>query len=150
MAKCPTNELAAMTWLRTIPSLPTGKVSTRLPGNEAEIGNEGFITVLTVGGNSDIYVPRRSPVIEVKCWAGPVDGDKEPPWDIANGLAEEIREACLTHHEFGGILTTNSRYDNVCVPSAYFLSEPRKMEADSGRFGIYVFELQLHWTRSPT
>lgn len=149
MAKIPTNELAAITWLRTVPGVPSTKVSTRLPDDNSLIAPSGFVTVLTVGGDSDIYVPRRSPVIEVKTWAYKGPGQKEAPWWLANQIAESIREACLDHKSFGGILTTRSGYDNVCVPSAYLLNEPRKMESDDGEFAIYVFDLQLHWTWRP-
>lgn len=147
MAKIPTNELAAISWLRTLPGIPSTKVSTRLPGDNSVIAASGFVTVLTIGGSSDIYVPRRSPVLEVKTWAGPAAGEKEPPWWQANQLAESIREACLDHDAFGGVITTRSGYDNVCVPSAFLISEPRKLEHDDGRFAIYTMDLQLHWTR---
>lgn len=149
MAKIPTNELAAISWLRTVPGVPENKVSSRLPGNYDDIGNEGFVTVLTLTGSSDMYVPRRSPVIEVKTWAYTQPGQKEPQWWIANQLAESIRERCLDHNSFGGVIETRSGYDNICVPSAYMVSEPRKMESDDGRFAAYVFELQLYWTRRP-
>ena len=69
MAKIPTNELAAITWLRTVPGVPSTKVSTRLPDDNSLIAPSGFVTVLTVGGDSDIYVPRRSPVLVVKSLA---------------------------------------------------------------------------------
>lgn len=149
MARVPTNELAAISWIKTIPGVPPTKVSTRLPGDNSLIAGSGFVTVMTIGGSSDTYIPRRSPVIEVKTWAcNATEGSKEPPWWMANHLAETIREACWDHNRFGGVITTRSGYDNVCVPSAYLLSEPRKLESDDGRFAIYVFEIQLHWTRS--
>lgn len=150
MALIPTNELAAISWLKTVPGIPANKVSSRLPGNFDDIGPDGFVTVLTLTGSSDIYVPRRSPVIEVKTWAYTQSGKKEPQWWIANQLAECVREACLDHLSFGGEIVTRSGYDNICVPSAYFVSEPRKLESDDGRFAAYVFELQMHWTRRAT
>lgn len=149
MAKIPTNELAAISWLRTVPGVPSTKVSTRLPGDNSLIAPQGFVTVLTLSGNSSIYLPVRSPVIEVKCWAWAGEGQKEPPWQVANQLAESIREACLDHQSFRGVIETSSGYDNVSVPSAYLVSEPRKLEADDGRFAAYVLELQMHWTRRP-
>lgn len=147
--KIPTNELAAITWLRTLPGVPSTKVSTRLPADNSSIAPSGFVTVLTVGGTSSIYLPVRSPVLEVKTWAWRGPGQKEAPWWIANQLAEAIREACLDHHSdnFRGVLTTKSGYDDICVPSAYLVTEPRKLESDDGEFAIYVFEIELHWTR---
>lgn len=149
MAKIPTNELAAISWLRTVPGVPETKVSTRLPGDNSLIAPSGFVTVITIAGNSNIYLPVRSPVIEVTCWAMRGEGQKEPPWWLANQLAECIREACLDHLSFGGVIETRSGYDNVCVPSAFLVSEPRKGDPDDGRFAKYVFELQMHWTRRP-
>jgi hypothetical protein len=149
MAKIPTNELAAISWLRTVPGVPETKVSTRLPGDNSLIAPSGFVTVLALTGSSSIYLPVRSPVLEVKTWAFRDEGQKEPPWWMANQLAECIREACLDHNSFGGVIETRSGYDNVCVPSAYLVSEPRKLESDDGRFAAYVFELQMHWTRRP-
>lgn len=146
--RVPTNELAAISWLKTIPGIPPTKVSTRLPSDNSLIAASGFVTVLTVGGNSDIYVPVRSPVIEVKLWAcHETEGSKEPPWWKANQLAEIIREHCLDHTAFGGVITTRTGYYDVCVPSAYLLSEPRKLEDDEARFAVYTMDLQLHWTR---
>lgn len=150
MAKIPTNELAAMAWLRTIPGIPSDKVSTKIPGDNSLIAPSGFVTVLTVGGSSDIYVPRRSPVIEIKTWACHADGDRQdPPWAKANQLAEIIRERCLDHQSFGGVLTTKNGYDNVCVPSAYVISEPMKVPDDMGRFAVYTMDVEIHWTRRP-
>lgn len=149
MALLPTNDLAAISWLKTVPGVPTNKVATRLPGNLNDIGPDGFVTVTTFSGNSDIYVPRRSPVIEIKTWARTQSGQKEPQWWVANQIAESIRERCWDHNSFGGVIETRSGYDNVCVPSAYLISEPRKTESDDGRFAIYVFEMQFHWTRRP-
>lgn len=145
----PTNELAAITWLRTLPGVPSTKVSTRLPEDNSLISASGFVTVMTLGGSSDIYNPHRAPVLEIKTWAHRGPGQKEAPWWQANQIAEAIYEACLDHRSFGGVLATRSGYDNVCVPSAYLLSEPRKLESDDGEFAVYVFELQLHWTRRP-
>lgn len=147
MAKRPTNELAAMAWIRSIPGIDPQKVSTKLPGNNSLIV-PGFVTVMTIGGSPDIYVPRREPIIEVKTWACHPDGDRQdPPWARANDLAEIIWERCLDHRSFGGVLFTKNGYDNVCVPSAYPLTEPMKVPDDAPRFACYTMDLQLHWTR---
>lgn len=147
----PTNELAAISWLRSLDGIPMDRVSTQLPGDTSKIADSGFVTVRTVGGSSDIYVPRRSPVIEVQTWACHEDGDRRnPPWWKANQLAEVIREHCLDHNAFGGVVHTRNGYDNVCVQSAYLLTEPMKVpEGEDGRFACYTMDLQLHWTRRP-
>lgn len=149
MALIPTNDLVAISWLRTVPGVPETKVSTRLPAKESLILPEGFVTVSVLTGSSNIYLPVRSPVIEIRTWAGPGEGGKEPQWWRANQLAECIREACLDHLSFGGVIETRSGYDDVCVPSAYLMSEPRKVISDDGRFAAFVFEVQMHWTRRP-
>lgn len=149
MALIPTNDLAAISWIKSVPGIPANKVSSRLPGNIDDIGPDGFVTIRTLSGSSNIYLPVRSPSIEVRTWAVTQPGQKEPKWWLANQLAECIREACLDHNAFGGEITTRNGYDNICVPSAYLISEPRKVESDDARFAIFVFDLQMHWTRRP-
>lgn len=149
--KLPTNELAAISWIRTIPGVPEQRVSTKLPGDNELIAASGFVTVpMVVGGSSDIYVPRRSPIVEVRTWACHLNGDRQdPPWWKANVLMETIREHCWDHQAFGGVISTRSGYYDVCVQSAYFITEPRKLESDDARFACYTADVQLHWTRRP-
>lgn len=146
--KLPTNELAALSWIRSIPGVPSERVSTKLPGDNSLIAPSGFVTVLTVGGSSNVYVPRRSPVIQVQTWACHLNGDRrDPPWAKANQLAEVIREQCWDHTSFGGTIPTKNGYFDICVPSAYVVSEPMKLEDDEGRFACYTMDVQMHWTR---
>jgi hypothetical protein len=148
--KLPTNDLAAMAWLRTIPGLPSQKISTKLPGKISVIAEEGFITVRTVGGSSDVHLPRRSPVIEVQAWAcHPESDDREPPWAKANNLVEIIREFCedVGFTNFGGVIPTKSGYYDICVPSAITQGEPTKIEDDEARFACYRQDILINWTR---
>lgn len=150
MMKPPTNELVTLVWLRTVPGLPSQKVSTKLPPSINTISEEGFVTVRTVGGSSNIDVPLRQPVMEVKFWACHPEGDdREPPWAKANDLAEALKDFCedVGFTNFGGVLTTKSGYDNACVPSAYTLSEPLKILDDDARFACYSMDVQVNWTR---
>lgn len=148
MAKIPTNTLATMAWLRTFPEFGYDMISDTLTGDNELIAASGFLTVRVAGGSSDIYVPRRSPVMEIKSWACHANGDRQyPPWDEANELMEIIRERCLDHRSFRGVIDTEPGYDKVCVPSAYLLTEPMEQDSDDGRFACYSVDLQIHWTR---
>lgn len=149
MARIPTSELAAMAWIRTIDGFNYDMVSDKLTGDNALIAASGFVTVLVIGGSSDIYVPRRSPVIEVRTWACNLDGDRQdPPFAEAGSLIETIRERCLNHGKFrNSAIETEPGYEQVCVPSVYFLTDPTKHEDDDARFASWSAEVQFHWTR---
>lgn len=146
----PTNELVAITWLRTLDGIPSDKVSTKLPEtNEVEKISGGFVTVRTVGGEVHTHLPRRAPVLEVSCWATEPDGRRKPPVARANQLAEIIYEACYDESNFG-LLVTKPGYDNAGVQSAYPLTVPRKMNPpDPARYALFTFDLQMHWVRIP-
>lgn len=147
----PTNELVAISWLRTIPGIPSDKVSTNLPSgdNETALVSGGFVTVLTIGGSVDPHLPRRDPVLQVDCWALEPDARRKPPFRRANQLAEIIQEACYEPSNFG-FVETKTGYDNVGVQSAYLITVPRKVDpVDPARYARYTFDIQLHWVRLP-
>lgn len=146
----PTNELVAISWLRTLTGVPSDKVSTNLPmKNETELVSGGFVTVLTIGGEVNPHLPRRGPILQVDCWALEPDARRKPPFRRANQLAEVIYEACFEPSHFGFVETT-AGYDNVGVQSAYPVTVPRKMDpVDPARYARYTFDLQIHWVRLP-
>lgn len=154
MKKYPTSELVAMNWIRSLEGVPSDKVSTKLPRETDKIGNEGFVTVFTISGSMDLHLMRRDPILQVNCWARNSRNDKQdPPWRVANELAERIVNACFNPVNFQNRIDTPNGYERASVLQAYPVSEPRKMHIESGgdeaRFAMYSFDLQLHWVRIP-
>jgi hypothetical protein len=148
MAKAPTNELATMSWLRTLPGISHEMVGTKRLDPEL-MPSEGFLTVRTVGGSSNIYIPQRSPVMQITAFAFDINGDRrDPPWAAAVNLLEEIREYCMYEQfNFKGVIPTENGYDDVCVQSANPLTEPAKVPGDDARMAEYTMDVQINWTR---
>lgn len=136
-------ELVAATWLRGVAGLSSAMVATQLPKDTTAWSASGFVTVRTVGGSPGLYVPLRSPVVTVDCWAvNP--GSAKPPWFAANALAELIDLGCRAA-DVNRTLTLPTGYPDARVLSAYLLSEPRRAYGDSGDYAHYIFDLALHW-----
>lgn len=144
MAHKPTNEVVGVSWLRSLPGIPSNGVSTALPKDNSTWEASGFITVQTVGGQPDMYNPWNQPVFQILCWANRANSEKVP-WGKANNLAEIIKDACYGHPELYGHVATPSQFKDARVLSCYLLSEPRKVQADEARFAVYEFELQMYW-----
>src|SRR4051812_9424101 len=93
MALFPNTELVAAQWLRL--AVPTIGVATTLPADVAPLRTSGFVRVATIGGSPNRDVPMRAPVVAAECWAAPATaGSSKPPWNRANGIAEQIMDAC--------------------------------------------------------
>jgi len=154
MAKLPTNDLVAISWIKTLDGIPSSKVATTLPLNPKDPNDNssweasGFITVMTVGGQPQRHLPVRQPVVQVTCWATNTASGK-PPWGKANELAATIVEACYEQSNFGRVATP-AAFEDVRVMSAYPLVEPYRVPGDGARFAIYRFDLAMHWVRVPS
>lgn len=143
----PTSEIVAITWLKTIPGLPSGQIATDLPGDESKWDEHGFVTVNDIAGTPDMYVPIAHPVLHIDCWAV-TRGSNRPPWRKANVLAEYIR-AATTNDSLLGVTALPAQFEDCRVMSAYMVSEPVPMNADEARFAVYGFDLAVHWCRHP-
>lgn len=144
MPSRPNNDVAAISWLKTLPGVPSNGVASSLPRDNSTWEASGFVTIQVISGQPDIYNPINRPVVQILCWANKANSEK-PPWGRANNLAEEIKAACYGHPELYGYVQTPVHFGDVRVLSCYLLSEPRRVLADEARFAVYEFELQMHW-----
>ncbi|WP_274029451.1 hypothetical protein [Streptomyces sp. MMBL 11-1] len=141
-----TTELVAAAWLNTLFDQPI--VATTLPkpaDGTPGWADTGFITVAVVGGGAGMYVPLRSPVVSVDCWAVNPQSAK-PPWGKANNLAETVQAAC-----YGPInmrLELPGGFPDVRVLSAYSVSESRRITDDQSSYAHYSLDVQLHWVEA--
>lgn len=150
MATLPANtDLAVQAWLAAIPSFNAGMVGRELPENpESNTGlvASGFLTALTVGGSPEIYVPRRSPVIQIDSWAFASSTSRRPEWARANKLAEQLVAACYNRTALETTLPLNKTgYGSVRVLSAYPLQEPRPIYGERSYRARFHMDLQVHW-----
>jgi len=147
-------DLAATAWIGSLPGLTPGMVATALPEPDEATGNlswaaSGFVTVRTVGGTPEMYVPLREPVVSVDCYAAPPPGTNKAPWAQANNLAEMIVTACQNTANFGATLAGPAGYPNMRVLQAHALQEPRRIFGDKSFYAHYQFVLQMYWTQLP-
>ena len=146
-----TPELVAIAWLKTVVG---DRVATTLPKRSqdgtyswAEIG---FVTLTSVGGSPNLYVPLRDPVMGVDCWAVNPDSQK-PPWDKAATLAEAIQAACYDHPAIPQKVTLPAGYPQARVLSAYTTGEHRRVPDDPSSFARYSIPgLVIAWTEVPS
>jgi hypothetical protein len=155
MSMNPTSDLVAVAWVSGIAGLSSSVVSTNLPQDNSTWATSGFVTVSTIGGSPDLYVPIRQPVIQVDCWAvNPNSG--RPPWGKANALAELVRahvEAGPRASNFARSLTfPQGDYLGANVMDAIMRTEPRRgitegvaPSGDEASYARYLFDLELHW-----
>lgn len=141
------NELVAVAWLRTVVG---DRVAHTLPKDITSWVDVGFCTVDTVGGDTNMYVPLRAPVIGVDCWAvNP--GSQKPPWNKASALAQAIQAACWDHPAIPQALTLPTGYPAVQIRSAYLTGEPRRVPDDASSYARYSIPgLALAWVEVPS
>ena len=134
-------ELVAVAWLKGIVG---DIVATNLPRSNATWAASGFVTVTTVGGTPNLYVPMRAPVIAVSCWAVNPDSNR-PPWNKAAYLAEQIQAGCYDTTGTPRLLTLPAGYPNARVLSAYSTYEPRRVPDDEASYARLDMGLTLNW-----
>jgi hypothetical protein len=142
----PSTELVAIAWLKTLPGIPTTSVATTLPGDSSTWSELGFVQVSVVGGSPEIHNPRRSPVVQIDCWACNPNSEKTP-WGKAGVLVETIVNATylLELSNVTVSLTPADTYDRARVLSAYPLTEPRRVPGDEAGFARLQFDMALSW-----
>jgi hypothetical protein len=141
------NELVATAWLKTVVG---DRVAFTLPKDITSWQDAGFCTITTVGGDANMYVPLRAPVIGVDCWAVNPNSQK-PPWNKASMLAEAIRAACYDHPAIPQVLTMPPGYPAVQMKSAYLAGEPRPVPDDPSSYARYSIPgLALAWVEVPS
>lgn len=145
MAHLPTNELVGITWIKSIPGIPTSSVNTLLPADNSTWEASGFVQVQLASGSPDLYTPQNQPVFQINCWASKPNSEK-PPWGKANNLAEIIKAATY-EKQFWGHLVLPATHDDVRVLGSVAANEPRRVLGDEARFACYTFDLQLFWVR---
>ncbi|MEH0586227.1 hypothetical protein QA942_19905 [Streptomyces sp. B21-106] len=146
-----TPELVATAWLSTVVG---DRVATTLPKPGADgtlsWADGGFVTLVVAGGSSNIYVPLRTPVMGVSCWAANPSSQK-PPWNQAANLAEAIVAACQDHPAIPQTLTLPGGYPDVAVRSAYTVGDPRRITDDASSYARYdIPGLVIAWVEVPT
>lgn len=146
-----TPELVAIAWLKTVVG---DIVATTLPKPAADgslsWADSGFVTITTVGGSPNLYVPLREPAIGVDCWATN-PGSQKPPWNKAACIAEAIVAACQAHATIPQTLTLPTGYPAAQVRSAYVTGEPRRVPDDPSSYARYSIPgLILAWVEVPT
>lgn len=140
-----TTELVATAWLR---GAVGDIVATNLPRDNTTWAASGFVTVATVGGIPNLYVPMRGPVVSVDCWAVSPESGK-PPWNKAAFLAEQIQAACLDHDANPRLLTLPAGYPNARVLSAYPAYEARRVPADPASYARFNLGVSMNWIEVP-
>lgn len=143
------SELVATAWLKGIVG---DNVATTLPkpptSGVPSWADTGFCVLSIVGGDSDMYVPVRRPVVAVDCWAvNP--GSQKPPWNKAGQLAERIQGGCYDAQDIPRLLLLPGGYPPARVLSAWTAYEPRRVPDDPSSYARYTLGLTLHWTEQP-
>jgi len=143
-------------WLSSLPGLNPGMTGAQLPEKpeeNASLCTSGFVSWRTVGGNPDMYIPERKPVLQVSCYGFPPTGgssSRKPQWNVANGLAEDILAACQQPDSFNAKLTLPTGYPPARVQQAHALTEPMRIYGDRAYWAIYRFDLQVYWLELPS
>lgn len=151
-----TSELVALAWLRGVPGLDPADVGDTLPEDNTTWSACGFTQlVAVVGGTPGMYVPERTPVVQVDFWATN-PGSPLPPWGKARQLAEAV--IADTYLPTAGLGTGGTRdvtalmpsgFRGAVVQSAYVVTEPRRLPGDAGAYARLTMDLALAWVELP-
>jgi hypothetical protein len=139
-------ELVAAAWLKGVVG---DIVATTLPRSNATWAASGFVTVATVGGTPNLYVPLRAPVVSVDCWAVSPESNR-PPWNKAGFLAEQIQAACYDSISTPRLLTLPAGYPNARALSVYSTYEPRRVPDDEASYARLNLGLTFNWVEVAT
>lgn len=137
------SELVAQAWLAGVSGLSGQMVASTLPQDTSKWADSGFVTVHVVGGTPGLYLPVRSPVVQVDCWAVSPSSNK-PPWGKAANLAELIDVGCRAQNSERRV-TLPGNFPEARVLAAYLVTEPRRMYGDAADYAHYMFDLALNW-----
>jgi hypothetical protein len=157
-APMPTDLLVAAAWIGTISGFTTEMVDEKLPpdvlpaegrrkARPAPWLKTGFVTVATVGGDTDSYVPRHSPVIQVDCWASK-PGSNDPPWRQAEALGEAIWLATQQRTGFNRPLTpvvNGVTYPVAVVQGVYLATTFKRLYSDAADYARVTGNVALSW-----
>lgn len=150
----PTDILVAAAWIATIPGFSPAMVDETLPpdvdpaaGEPAAWLKTGFITVNTVGGGPDMYLPRTEAVVQVDVWAS-VPGSNSPPWHFAEALGQAVTVATWQRTGFNRRLTPvvqGVTYPDAMVQAAYMATGFKRLYDDSASYARLTANLGLNW-----
>lgn len=149
----PTNELVAVAWLsQRVPGLDAAQVATTLPRDTEAWALGGFVQVQAIpGGVPSVDIPVRHPVFQVDCWATSSttkSSSSKLPWNLANYLAEIIRDATESDDaRYGAPVTLRDGYLGARVQAAYLVSEPQRVLNDPSGFARFTLDLAIDWVR---
>jgi hypothetical protein len=158
MANRATSEVVAIAWLLGVSGITADAdhVGVTLPGRDDVTGrlpweDTGFVQfVAVVGGTPGMYVPERTPVIQLDFWAANLDSGF-PPWGKARELAELI---LADTYDTSGSPGFGNRdvstlmpdgYNGAYVQSVWPMSEPRRVPNDAGSYARLTMDVSLAW-----
>jgi len=147
VAKFANDELAARSWLRTIPGLPVNQINMVVPEDNSTWSASGFVQIAITGDSSNHYYRLRRPVITASCWAVK-PGNQNPDWVKASNLAETIALACWDFNPPEGHLVLPSGYGTARILQAEIIQPPRRAYGDEGDYAKYTVDFQLTWNPS--
>jgi hypothetical protein len=154
----PTDVLVAIGWIAGIPGFTTEMVGSRLPPDTVQADGTtapmpapwlqtGFVTVQTAAPGLDPVLPRRSPVMQVDCWAT-LPGSNDPPWGMAEALGEAITVAAWQRAASVRVvipLVNGVEYPSAVVQGAYLATGFRRLYDDVADYARITANLALSW-----
>lgn len=138
------SELVARAFVSSLnlgPSASYG-VGTILP-EDKNTWKDGFVQVQIVGGQTDMYVPTRKPMIQCDVYVPSINSSK-PQWGRANNIVEGIINAAYVGN-FPSFDLDLGTYPTVRVQSMYIASEPRRIYGDPGGHARYTMDIVITW-----
>lgn len=138
-----TTELVATAWVKGIVG---DIVAGALPRDNSTWAASGFVVLATVGGTADMYVPLRTPVVSLDCWAVSPNGNR-PPWHKATWLAEQIQAGCYDSESTPRLLTLPASYPTARVLSAYSTYEARRVPSDEAGYARVNLGIAFNWVQ---
>jgi hypothetical protein len=138
--------IVAKAWLATIDGIPADRVANELPARAEWPGPvDGFVTVLPLISNTELYVPIQHPIVQFDCWGAFGGASKKPDHGVANDFAERIRAAAdATTWTDVPEVTLPATVAPVWLTSVYVVRGVVRVPDEN--FAHYSLDVHIGWT----
>lgn len=141
MAFHPNSELVMVEWLKGVAGMPTDKIATTLPSDNAAISASGFVTVQAIAGVPDMDTFMQNSLVQIDAW-GYNENSNKMPWGKTYNLMMLIKEGTKGAARD---ITTPSAFNDAHVYEVRATQDPRRIPNDPA-FARYSMDVIVHWT----
>lgn len=140
----PNAESVGIEWVKTVPGVDPTLVGHSLPKDVSKWGKRGFITVASIGGDTNPNIALRGSILSLGFWLALPNSEKTP-WGEAQAYAELVFNAFFDPTLFP-LRVERDSYLPASLRTAYPMSEPRKRPGSTAGYAQVQFDARFVWS----